>query len=174
MKSRPIRNLTIVGDFFRYTVLLFVPLVVFGVIYGLIYECYLTCFFINPLVYSTGISLIIIVIIYDVNDIMDLFGLAHEPQIGLHIKHVRAVQEISLLMGTSDFRRALEKADKLTAREPDFAAALNMKGEILLEGFQNYEEARECFDRVLSMTPPGDEQHKLAEALKAATYPDEE
>lgn len=173
MKTQPVRNLSIVGDFLKYAGLLFIPLFVLGVIYGLIFECYFTCFVLNPLVYSIGISLIIIVIIYDVNDILDLVGMAKEPQLGYHIKHARAVQEIGLLMSTSDFRRALQKAEKLVSKEPKFTIALNMKGEILLEGFQNYEEARACFDRVLKLADPDDEQYKLAEALKAATYSEE-
>lgn len=174
MKTQPVRNLSIVGDFFKYTGLLFIPLFVLGVIYGLIFECYFTCFIINPLVYSIGISLIIVVIIYDVNDIMDLVGMAGEPQLGYHIKHAKAIQEIGLLMSSNDFRQALQKAEQLVSREPKFTIALNMKGEILLEGFHDYEKARACFDRVLKLADPDDEQYKLADALKAATYPDED
>jgi tetratricopeptide (TPR) repeat protein len=173
MKTQPVRNLSIVGDFFKYAGLLFIPLFVFGVIYGVIFECYFMCIIINPLIYSIGISLIIIVITYDVNDILDLIGLAKEPQLGYHIKHARAIQEIGLLMSTNDFKRALQKAEKLVAKEPKFTNALNMKGEILLEGFQKYGEARKCFDRVLKLADPDDEQYKLAEALKGSTYPDE-
>lgn len=173
MKTQPVRNLSIVGDFFKYTGLLFIPLFIFGVIYGLIFECYFTCFILNPLAYSIGISLIIIVINYNVNDILELVGMAREPQLGYHIKHARAVQEIGLLMSTGDFKGALQKAEKLVSREPKFTIALNMKGEILLEGFRNYEEARTCFDRVLKLADPDDEQYKLAEALKASTYPEE-
>ncbi|MDW7772144.1 MAG: tetratricopeptide repeat protein [Desulfobulbaceae bacterium] len=170
MKTQPVRNLRILGDFTRYTGLLLIPLFFLGAVYGFIHDCYIICFLVNPLVYSIGISLIIIVIIYDVNDILALFGKAREPQLGCHIKHARAIQEIGLLMSTRDFGRALQKVEKLVAREPEFTSALNMKGEILLEGYQRYDEARECFDRVLKLADPDDEQYKLAEALKAATY----
>lgn len=174
MKTQPVRNLNIVGDFLKYTGLLFIPLFVMGVIYGLVYECYFACFVVNPLVYSIGISLIIIVITYDVNDILDVFGMAGEPQLRYHVKHAKALQEIGLLMGTNDFKRALQKAENLVAREPKFTHALNMKGEILLEGFHKYDEARKCFDTVIKLANPDDEQYKLAEALKASTYYGEE
>jgi len=173
MKSQPVRNLNIVGDFLKYSILLFIPLFIVGVIYGLIYECYFSCIIVNPLVYSIGISLIIIVIMYDINDILDLFGLAREPQIGYHVKHAKAVQEIGLLMSSNDFKRALQKVEKLVKTEPKFTSALNMKGEILLEGFHRYEDARECFSMVLKLAKPDDEQYRLAEALLAATYADD-
>lgn len=174
MKTQPVRNLNIVGDFLKYSIIFFVPFVILGLIYGLIYECYLSCIFINPLIYSIGISLIIIVITYDVNDILELVGMAREPQLGYHIKHAREVQEIGLLMSSNNFKSALIKAEKLVKIEPKFTNALNMKGEILLEGFQKYQEARECFARVLKLADPEDQQYKLAEALMAETYAGEE
>ncbi len=174
MKTQPVRNLNIVGDFLKYTGILFVPFFLIGSIYGFIYNCYITCFILNPLIYSIGISLIIIVITYDANSILDLFGMAKEPQLALHVKHAKAVQEIGLLMGASDFKTALQKVEGLVKIEPKFTSALNMKGEILLDGFQKYEEARACFDMVLKLSDPGDEQYKLAESLKAGTYAAEE
>ena len=174
MKTQPVRNLNIVGDFLKYTGLLFVPFFLIGTIYGLIYGCYFACFIVNPLIYSIGISLIIIIICYDVNDILDLVGMAKEPQLSYHVKHARDVQEIGLLMSTDDFTTALQKVEKLVTIEPKFTHALNMKGEILLEGFQRYGEARACFDKVLQLSGPDDEQYKLAEALKAETYTAEE
>ena len=173
MKTQPVRDLNIVGDFLKYSTILFVPFVILGLIYGLIYECYFSCIFVNPLIYSIGISLIIIVITYDVNDILDLFGRAREPQLGYHIKHAREIQEIGLLMSSNNFKSALSKAEKLVKNEPQFTNALNMKGEILLEGFHKYQEARECFQKVIKLADPEDEQYKLAEALMAETYNDE-
>lgn len=174
MKTQPVRNLNIVGDFLKYSALLFIPLFLMGLIYGLIFECYISCIIINPLIYSIGISLIIIVITYDVNDILDVFGMAKEPQLGYHIKHAKAVQEISLLMIGNDFKNALHEIEKLVKKEPKFTSAWNMKGEILLEGFQKNEEARACFQKVMKMSAPEDEQYKLAEALLADTYNDED
>ena len=174
MKTKPVRNLSIVGDFFKYTTLLFIPFFLVGAVYGFIYKCYFTCFLLNPIIYSVGISLIIIVIMYDVNDILDLIGLAKEHQLSYHIKHAGAVQEIGLLMSQPDFDKALKKANELVKKEPQFTNALNMKGEILLEGFQKYEEARSCFKKVLKLSRPEDEQYKLAEALMAASYTAEE
>ena len=174
MKTQPVRNLSIVGDFFKYTILLFIPFFLIGAIYGFIYECYFTCFILNPLIYSIGISLIIIVILYDVNDILGLVGLAKEHQLSYHIKYASAIQEIGLLMSKPDYENALQKATDLVAKEPKFTNALNMKGEILLEGFQQYIEARSCFKKVLKLSKPEDEQYKLAEALMAASYSAEE
>ena len=118
--------------------------------------------------------MIIIVITYDVNDILDVFGMANEPQLGYHIKHARTIQEIGILMSANDFKQALVKAKELVDKEPKFTSALNMKGEILLEGFHKYDEARACFEKVMKLADPDDEQYKLAEALKAATYADNE
>ena len=174
MKTQPARNLNIVGDFIKYTIILFVPFFIIGTIYGLTYQCYFTCIILNPLIYSTGISLIIIVITYDVNDILGLVGLAKERQLSYHIKYAKAVQEIGMLMSIEDYDTALRKVNALVKKEPKFSNALNMKGEILLEGFQQFKKARECFNRVLKLSNPDDEQYKLAEALKAATYSAEE
>ena len=174
MKTQPVRNLNIVGDFIKYTIILFMPFFIIGAIYGLIYRCYFTCILLNPLIYSTGISLIIIVIMYDVNDILGLVGLAKEHQLSYHIKHANAIQEIGLLMSTPDYDNALHKVRDLVIKEPKFTNALNMKGEILLEGFQQYEDARRCFKKVLKLSKPDNDQYKLAEALMAASYTAEE
>lgn len=170
MKNKPVRDLNIVGDFLKYSGLLFIPLFILGVIYGLIYECYFTCFIVNPIIYSIGISMIIIVLQHDVNEIQAVFGFGKKAQLSYHITYAKEVQEIGLLMSTKDFQQALKKADKLVKKEPKFTNALNLKGEILLQGFKNYSEARQCFDQVLNLTSPDDEQYKLAENLKAATY----
>ena len=174
MKTQPKRNLNIVGDFLKYTIMLFIPFFLVGAIYGFFNDCYFTCFIVNPLIYSVGISLIIVIIMYDVNSILDLFGMAKEPQLAYHIKHARAVQEIGLLMSSAKFKPALTQVEKLVKEEPKFTNALNMKGEILLEGFHEYEEARACFDKVLRLSSPDNEQYKLAEALKAESYRAEE
>lgn len=174
MKTDPVRDLSIIGDFIKYTLICFVPFFIFGAIYGLVYKCYLLCLFINPLIYSAGMSLIIIVIIHDVNDILDLVGLGKEQQISSHIRYAKAIQEIAMLMSMTDYDPALRKVNALLKKDPHFSHALNLKGEILQEGFQKNEEARQCFDRVLKRTKPDDEQYKLAEVLKASTYSVEE
>lgn len=174
MKTQPVRDLSIVGDFVKYTLFLFVPLLIIGVIYGLIYECYIVCILFNPLIYSAGISLVIIVFLHDVNDILDLVGLAKEHQLSAHIKHARDLQEIAMLMSGKDYDSALTQVDRLLKKQPGFYHALNMKGEILLEGFQEYGKARKCFNKVLRDAKSDDEQYQLAEALKSSTYADEE
>jgi tetratricopeptide (TPR) repeat protein len=170
MKTPPVRDLNIVGDFLRYTAILFAVFFLMGAVYGLVYEFSFACLILNPLIYSVGISLIIIVITHDVNDILDIVGLGKGPRLGSHIKYAKAVQEIGLLMSRADFDAALKKADNLVSKDPKFTHALNLKGEILLKGFQRYEKARACFNAVLKLSDPGDEQYKLAEALKAETY----
>jgi tetratricopeptide (TPR) repeat protein len=174
MKKPPPRNLNIIGDFLKYTIILFVPFFIMGVTFILIYEFSFTYLIFNPLMYSIGISLIIIVLTHDVNDILDLVGKAKGPRLGHHVKYANAVQEIGLLMGMSDFETALHKAENLVRKEPEFTHALNMKGECMLRGFQRYGEARKCFNKVLKLSDPDDEQYMLAEALKAETYANEE
>ncbi len=174
MKTQPVRDLSIVGDFIKYSLIFFVPLFIIGAIYGLIYECYVLCFIFNPIIYSIGISLIIVVIIHDINDILDLVGLGKEHKLSSHIKHAKTLQEIASLMSMTDYDSALRKVNALLKKEPNFPHALNLKGEILYNGFDKYEEARTCFNRVLKRTKPDDEQHELAEALKASTYGAEE
>lgn len=170
MKSKPDHDLNIIGDFLRYIIMLFVPFCIFGAIYGLINEFSFVSLVINPFIYSVGISLIIIVVSYDVNDILDLFGLAKKTKLGLHVKYSRDVQEISMLIGMTKYDSALKKVNILIKKEPKFAAAHNLRGEILLQGFQMNKEARQCFNTVLKLSQTGDEQYKLAEALKAESY----
>ncbi len=170
MKTPPVRDLNIVGDFLRYTAMLFVAFFLMGGVYGLVYGFSFACLVINPLIYSIGISLIIIVITYDVNDILGIIGLGKGPRLSSHIKYAKTIQEIGLLMSSADFDTALHKTEKLVKKDPKFTHALNLKGEILLRGFQKYEKARACFNMVLKLSGPDDEQYKLAEALKAETY----
>lgn len=170
MKRNPDQSLNIIGDFIRYTIILFVLFFIFGTIYGFINEFSLVSLVFNPLIYSIGISLIIIVISYDINDILLLVGRGKEPQLGSHIKYSKEVQEISMLMSQKKFDPALRKVNNLLQKDPSFTAALIMRGEILLQGFNKNKEARECFSKVLKLSKEGDQQHKLAEALKAATY----
>jgi|MTBAKSStandDraft_2_1061841.scaffolds.fasta_scaffold32778_2 tetratricopeptide (TPR) repeat protein len=172
-RSRPDRDLNIVGDFLRYFVMLFVPFFLIGATYGFINQCYLICFLVNPVIYAGGVCLIIIVIKYDVNDIMALFGRAREQQLALHVKHAGTIQQIGVQMSGGDYEGALVTVRKLLREEPDYPNALNLKGQILLDGFAQYEEARACFDKVMTLTGPESEDYLLAEALKASTYPDE-
>jgi tetratricopeptide (TPR) repeat protein len=167
-KNRPIevRDLTIVGDFLKYLLVFFIPFFIIGLIYGLIYECYLMCILANPLIYAAGLSLIIIVIRNDVNDIMALIGRAREPQLAMHIKHHTAIQKVSLELSMKDYRNALNTVNELLAREPQYPSALNLKGQILLHGFRNYEEALECFDKVRKLTRPDSADYKLADELR--------
>ena len=130
------------------------------------------CMLFNPLIYAAGISLVIIVIKHDVNDIMALIGRAKEPQLALHIKHHTAIQKISLEMSSRDYASALNTVDTLLQEEPEYTNALNLKGQILLEGFKKYEEARSCFENVLKLAKPDTGDYKLAQELRAATYQD--
>ena len=171
-KSPDVRDLFIVGDFIKYFLWLFIPFVVIGVIYGLIYKCYLMCFLINPVIYAGGITLIIIVIKHDVDDILALIGRAGEPQLALHIRHANTIQQISVLMSIRDYQTALKTVNRLLKDEPSYANALNLKGQILLEGFREVDEARSCFEQVMKLAKPDSEDFKLAQELKAATYDD--
>ncbi len=170
MKPKPDHDFNIIGDFLRYTIILFVPFCIFGAIYGLIYEFSLVYLIFNPFIYSIGISLIIIVISYDVNDILDLIGLAKKPPLSLHIKYNKEVHEISMLMSMEKYDSALKKVNSLIKKEPKFSTAHNLRGEILLQGFQKNKEARECFNIVLKLSKADDEQYKLAEVLKSESY----
>ena len=171
-KTADVRDLFIVGDFIKYFALFFVPFFLAGAIYGLIYKCYLMCFLVNPVIYAGGISTIIIVIKHDVNDILALIGRAGEPQLALHIKHANTIQLIGVEMSSRNYAAALKSVNKLLKLEPDYANALNLKGQILLEGFREDDEARECFEKVLKLSRPDSEDYKLAQALRAATYTD--
>lgn len=164
------RDLTIAGDFVRYLVWLFVPFFVVGGVYGVCNDAFLVCGLVNPLVYSLGISLIIIVVTHDLNDILILVGLGKETQLNLNLKHAKTIQQIGCLMATVDYEVALKTVNALLQEAPDFANALSLKGQILLEGFRKNREARVCFERVLALTKPDEEQYKLADALIAASY----
>lgn len=170
MQSTSQRDLTIVGDFFRYSCLLFVPFCGLGLVYGLLKGFSLMAVVVNPLIYSIGISLIVIVISYDINTLLGLVGLGKNAQPGLHVIYHTEIQEISMLMGMTDYASALKKVDMLLRREPNFAMAHNLRGEILLEGYQRHRQARDCFNRAAALSEPEDEQYRLAKSLKASTY----
>lgn len=171
-KNKAVRDLTIVGDFIKYLLIFFVPFFIIGLIYGLIYDCYFMCIVFNPLIYAAGISSVIIVIRYDVNDIMALIGRAKEPQLGLHIKYAKQIQLISLQMSSRDYKNALKTTNSLLKEEPEYTNALNLKGQILFYGFREYDEARSCFEKVIKLAKPDTDDYKLAQELRAATYKD--
>lgn len=170
MKQKFDRDLTIVRDFLKYTLYFFVPFFLLAVVHGLVYQFTLMNLFVNPMIYSVGISLIIVVIIHDIDEILALFGLAKEPQLSPDITYSREIQEISVLISRTDFDTALKKVNLLLKKEPNFPAAYNMKGEILLRGFEKYKEARKCFDKALQFSKAGDEQNRLATALRTSTF----
>ncbi|MDK9706201.1 MAG: hypothetical protein OEL83_04040 [Desulforhopalus sp.] len=166
----PQRDLTVVGDFLRYAGILFVPFCILGVIYCFFQGFSFMALLVNPLIYSAGISLIIIVIVYDVNTVLGLVGLAQEAPLSVHIKYGKEIQEIGMLMSIANFTSALKKVDLLLRKEPGFALAHNLRGEILLEGFQQNRQARECFDRAIKLSKPEDEEYRMAVSLKDSTY----
>jgi hypothetical protein len=170
MKEKPERDLTIVGDFLRYSCLLFGPFCITGIIFSLMNGFSIMALVVYPLIYSVGISLIIIVISHDINTILDLVGLGKNPRLSLHITYSNEIQEIGILMGVSNYTSALKKVDALLCKEPDFAMAHNLRGEILLDGYDRSVEARACFDRAIELSTPEDEQHRIAKSLKASTY----
>jgi hypothetical protein len=170
MKEKPERDLTIVGDLLRYSCLFFGPFCIMGIIFSLLNGFSITALVVYPLIYSIGISLIIIVISYDINAILDLVGLGKDPHLSLHITYSKEIQEIGMLMGVANYTSALKKVDALLCKEPDFAMAHNLRGEILLDGYDRSGEARDCFDRALELSMPEDEQHRIAKSLKASTY----
>ncbi|GAB4337367.1 MAG: hypothetical protein Kow0089_08520 [Desulfobulbaceae bacterium] len=167
-KTANVRDLFIVGDFIRYFLRLFIPFALLGIIYSIFYECYLMCFLVNPMIYAGGIAAIIIVIKHDINDLMALAGRAREPQLAFHIRHASAIQQIGLQMSTRDHDGALKSVDKLLRQEPEYASALNLKGQILYEGFRDIDGAKACFDKVLKLARPGSEDYRLAQELRAA------
>lgn len=166
----PERDLTVVGDFLRYAGMLFVPFCTIGVIHGLFQGFSFMALLVNPFIYSVGISLIVIVISYDINTLLGLVGLGKEPQLSLHLKYDKDIQEIGMLMSISNYDSALKKVDLLLRKEPSFAMAHNLRGEILLQGFQQNGRARNCFDRAIKLSNPEDEVHQLATSLKDSTY----
>ena len=171
-KNQVVRDLFIIGDFIKSFLWLFVPFALLGLVYGLINHCYFMCLLVNPVIYAGGIATIIIIIKHDVNDLQALIGRAREPQMALHIRHFSTIQQISIEMSSRDYDGALRTVSTLLQEAPDYPNALNLKGQILLEGFREYEQARSCFARVMSLSGPDSDDYKLAEALKAATFPD--
>jgi tetratricopeptide (TPR) repeat protein len=166
----PERDLTVVGDFLRYAGMLFVPFCVIGAIYGFFNGFSFMALLVNPCIYSVGISLIIIVISYDINTILSVVGLGKEPRLSAHIMYNKEIQEIGMLMSMANYDSALKKVDLLLRKEPAFAMAHNLRGEILLEGFHQNRQARDCFDRAIKLSNPEDEEYQLATSLKASTY----
>ena len=174
MSPQPVRDLNIIGDFIKYFFMLFIPLFLVGGIYGWLSHCLLLCALIDPLSYSIGIALIIIVIKHDINDIFTLIGLGKENRLSPEVKHSKTIQQISYFMGTSNFDAALKHVNALLKEEPQFTRALNMKAQILLEGFQKNEQARRCLNKVLQLSQPDEEQYKLADSLIMASYHSED
>lgn len=172
-KNRVDRDLFIVGDFIKYFLWLFIPLALIGLAYGLTHHCYFMCPLVNPLIYAGGIAAIIIIIKHDANDLLALIGHAKEHQLALHIKHSSTIQQISVEMSARNYDGALKTVSTLLKEAPDYPNALNLKGQILLEGFREYEQARACFTKVMSLSKTDSDDYKLAEALRAATFPDE-
>ncbi|MBU0728687.1 MAG: hypothetical protein KKE17_10605 [Proteobacteria bacterium] len=170
MPAKPVQDLNIVGDFLKFFIILLVPFVIIGGVWGYFQRALLLYGIGYPLIYSIGISMIIIVINNDINDVLGLFGLGNKAQLSLTVKHAKAIQSIGILIGSSNFNEALKKVNALLKEEPKFPVALNMKGQILLEGFSKYQEARICFERVLAATDEGDEQHTLADSMIVECY----
>lgn len=164
------KHQSIVQDFLRYCLFLFVPFVLAGTIYCFVFGFSLQALLFNPLIYSIGLALIIIVITHDINDLLEIIGMAKKPKLSDHITYAKEVQRVSILLSSGQYQDALNAADSLLAQAPHFATAHNLKGEILLQGFANKREARHCFDKVLKMTTDTSEEYKLAKALKASTY----
>ena len=164
------RDLTIVGDFLRYAGWLFLAFFAIGLVIGLINGFSLMAVLVNPLIYSVGISLIIIVVSRDVNSILGLVGLGKEQELSPHIRYHNEIQEIGMLMGMVNHGAALKKVDLLLRRAPKFARAHNLRGEILLNGFAQKRQARESFDRAMALSQPDDEVYQLASSLKSSTF----
>ena len=164
------RDLTIVGDFLRYTGLLFLAFFVIGLVIVLVNGFSLMAVLVNPFIYSVGISLIIIVVSRDVNSILALVGLGKEQELSPHIRFHNEVQEIGMLMGMANYAVAMKKVDLLLRRAPTFARAHNLRGEILLHGFDKKRQARQSFDLAMSLSQPEDEEYQLASSLKSSTF----
>ena len=169
-RSSAVLDLSIIGDFIKYLLIFFIPFFLIGIIYSLIYQSYFMSILVNPVIYAMGFSLIIIVIKHDVNDILALIGRAKQPQLSLHIKHANTIQQISVQMSTRSYEGALKTVNKLLKEEPTYSNALNLKGQILLEGLKEIDKARSCFEKVLKLARPGSEDYKLAQALRAESY----
>lgn len=171
-KTVEIRDLTIVGDFIKYLLYFFVPFFILGLLYSMVFEFSFMSFLGNPVIYAGGISLVIIVIKHDVNDILALIGRATEPQLALHIKYHTDIQKISLDLSSKDYKSALTTVNELLEKAPEYPSALNLKGQILLYGFRNLEEAFACFDKVMKLTKPDSADYKLAHELRDECYTD--
>lgn len=164
------RNDTIASDFLRYSTVWFCAFVFIGTVFSWINGFSWAAVLFNPLAYSIGLSLIIVVLKYDFEELKDFCGLSRSPSLKPTIQFSRELQEISLLMSYLNYRQALKKVDILLEKEPQFPAAYNLRGEILLNGFQKNKEARECFRNAQKYAAPGDEDFLLAQSLQAATY----
>lgn len=164
------RDVTIIGDFLRYSGLLFAVFFAIGLVLCLIKGFSLMALLVNPLIYSIGIGLIIIVLTHDINSILGLVGLGKEQHLSPHIKYHNEVQEIGMLMGMANYAAAMKKVDILLRLAPEFARAHTLRGEILLAGFEKKRQARESFDRAMALSRPEDEEYQLAVALKASTF----
>jgi tetratricopeptide (TPR) repeat protein len=164
------RDVTIIGDFLRYSGLLFVVFFAIGLVLCLIKGFSPMALLVNPLIYSIGIGLIIIVFTHDINSILGLVGLGKEQQLSPHIKYHNEIQEIGMLMGMANYAAAMKKVDILLHLAPEFARAHTLRGEILLTGFEKKRQARESFDRAMALSQPEDEEYQLAVSLKASTF----
>jgi len=163
-------NSTIAGDFFRFSIAWFFAFLIIGIIFSCINGFSWAAVLLNPLAYSIGLTLIIVVLKYDFEELKDFCGLSKDPSLKPSVQYSREVQEISLLMSSLKYNEALKKVDNLLKKEPNFAAAHNLRGEILLYGFQKQKEARQCFRDAQKFAEPGDEDYQIAQSLQAETY----
>lgn len=164
-QPRILIDLTLVRNFIKYFLIFYIPFLILGLIFGIINKCFFKCAIGFPIIYSGGFAAIIIVIIHDIDDILALIGMAKQPQLALHIKYAGAVQDIGVRMSARDYDAALETVNTILGEEPKFTSALNLKGQILLEGFHEAEQALFCFKKVLRMTKEDSEDYRLAQAL---------
>jgi tetratricopeptide (TPR) repeat protein len=161
---------TIIGDFCRYCLICFFAFFSLGIIFGFINGFSWAAVLFNPLIYSIGVSLIIIVVKYDYAELLDFCGLSKDPELKPAIKYSREIQEIGMLMSLADYQQALQKVDLLLKKEPKLPTAYNLRGEILLSGFNKRKEARQCFHAAQKYAKPGDEDYEIAASLQAASF----
>lgn len=164
------RDLTIVGDLLRYSGMLFALFFVIGLVLCLVDGFSLMALLVNPLIYALGIAMIVVVITHDLDSLLALVGLGGGAKLSPHIQYHNDLQEIGMLMGLENYQEAMKKVDRLLRRAPSFARAYNLRGEILLNGFGRKRQARECFDRAMTLSLPDDEDHRLAQSLRASTF----